>query len=205
MSYDRDDMMEHLATLKRYIVCVRVTKRPIFDFVSSSISPSDALTVFGYDDDYTFGILQSDVHWAWFTARCSTMKSDPRYTSNTVFDSFPWPQNPSKSVVKAVSEAAVALRTKRRELVEANNLCFRELYRTIELPGAHPLKTAIADLDSAVRKAFGMGKKTNTLQHLLELNRDLATQEANGLTITAPGLPPPFKKGDLQTADCILP
>jgi MmeI, target recognition domain len=36
--------------------------------------------------------LQSGIHWAWFKSRCSTLKGDFRYTADTVFDAFPWPQ-----------------------------------------------------------------------------------------------------------------
>src|SRR5207244_2738410 len=108
-SYAREEMIAAIGKLPRYIACARVTKRPIFDFVSSKIHPNDALQVFALDDDYSFGILQSSLHWVWFTERCSTLKSDPRYTSNTVFDSFPWPQNPSVTAVKKVACAAVSL------------------------------------------------------------------------------------------------
>ena len=45
-----------------------------------------------FADDYSFGILQSEIHWAWFTAKCSTLTARFRYTSDTVFDTFPWPQ-----------------------------------------------------------------------------------------------------------------
>jgi len=205
MSYPRDEMMEKLASMERYIVCVRVTKRPIFDFVSSAISPGDALTVFAYDDDYTFGILQSDVHWSWFIERCSTLKADPRYTSNTVFDSFPWPQNPSKSEVKAVAEAGAQLRELRRHLMQAHGLTLRQLYRSLELPGSHPLKEASTTLDSAVRKAFGMGKKVNSLGFLLQLNQSLAENEAKGIDVVGPGPAPVMKKGQHRTTDCIMP
>ncbi|MCG7509030.1 DNA methyltransferase [Mesorhizobium retamae] len=205
MSYARDAMMRAVAARKRYIVCVRVTKRPIFDFVSSAISPSDALTVFAYDDDYTFGILQSDLHWSWFVERCSTMKADPRYTSNTVFDSFPWPQAPTKAAVKDVAQSAVALRELRRELMEEHRLTLRELYRSLELPGAHPLKDATAALDAAVRKAYGMGKKVNPLQFLLKLNEELVDLEAAGHPIVGPGLPAGFNAGAYRTSDCISP
>ncbi len=50
------------------------------------------MTVFAFADDYSFGILQSGIHWAWFTAKCSTLTERFRYTSDTVFDTFPWPQ-----------------------------------------------------------------------------------------------------------------
>ena len=75
--------MAAIACLPRYIVCARVTKRPIFEFISSAIHPDGALSVFPFADDYSFGILQSGIHWAWFKARCSTLKGDFRYTSDT--------------------------------------------------------------------------------------------------------------------------
>ena len=85
-------MVSKINGIKRYIVCSRVTKRPIFEFVSSAIRPNDSLNVFPLDDDYSFGIFQSSFHWEWFIERCSTLKSDYRYTSDTVFDTFVWPQ-----------------------------------------------------------------------------------------------------------------
>lgn len=189
MSYPRRDMMAAIGDLPRYLVCGQVTKRPIFDFVDSSINPNAALTVFAHSDDYTFGILQSSLHWVWFEERCSTMKSDPRYTSNTVFDSFPWPQAPSLAAIKSVAQAGLELRAKRRELCAKHNMPLRELYRSMERPGDHPLKVVTAKLDAAVRKAYGMSPAANPLKHLLVLNLELAACEANGEAITAPGLP----------------
>ena len=42
--------------------------------------------VFPFADDYSFGILQSGIHWLWFTTKCSTLTERFRYTSDTVFD-----------------------------------------------------------------------------------------------------------------------
>ncbi len=206
MSYSRARLMAKLAGMNRYIVCGRVTKRPIFDFVSSEISPNDAITVFTHEDDYSFGILQSTLHWQWFDERCSTIKSDPRYTSNTVFDSFPWPQNSTLKQVKAVASAAVALRKLRRDLCSEHGLTLRELYRSIELPGDHPLKSATAALDKAVRAAYGMKAGEADLSFLLALNLKLAVAEENGEGIIGPGLPA-IAQGvaGLITSDCITP
>jgi hypothetical protein len=185
----RSHMLKAITKLPRYIVCGRVTKRPIFEFIDPLIHPNDALQVFPYSDNYSFGILQSDIHWSWFLGRCSTLKSDFRYTSNTVFDSFPWPQTPSDSTVGQVADAAVALRKKRDELRLKHNLSFRELYRSLELPGDHPLKDAHTDLDNAVRAAYGMTKTADALAVLLELNSQVAVAEAKGTTVQGPGLP----------------
>ena len=189
LSWGRPDLISAIGELTRYIVCGRVTKRPIFEFVDSDIHPNDALQVFPYDDDYSFGVLQSGIHWTWFTARCSTLKSDARYTSNTVFDSFPWPQTPTLADVKAVADAAVALRTLRNQLKAKHKKSLRDLYRTLELPGDQPLKTAQEKLDAAVRKAYGMTAKDDILSFLLTQNLQLAQLEEDGVLIQGPGLP----------------
>lgn len=189
MSYPRESLIKSLKERSRYIACGRITKRPIFDFVSTEINPNDALTVFSHSDNYSFGVLQSGFHWLWFSERCSTMKSDPRYTSNTVFDSFAWPQKPTMAQVKKVAKQAVALRKMREELRLKHNLSLRELYRTLELPGAHPLKAAHEALDTAVREAYGMSKKTDPLEFLLKLNGQIAAAEKAGEPIEGPGLP----------------
>lgn len=198
----RGEMLEAIADLKRYVVCVRVTKRPIFEFIDPTIHPNDALQVFPLDDDYSFGILQSDVHWDWFIARCSTLKADFRYTSNTVFDPFPWPQKPTAAQVRAVADAAVDLRQMRWDLRRKHGLSLRELYRANEKPGKHPLAEAQTRLNDAVRTAYGAPSSRDVLEFLLDLNHVCAAEEAGGQTIQGPGVPASFKKrSELVTDD----
>ena len=204
LSYRRPEMMNVLSDVPRYIVCARVTKRPIFVFVSSKVHPSDALSVFPFDDDYSFGILQSGFHWAWFTERCSTLGETFRYTSNTVFKSFPWPQSPSKEDVLSIAEAARAIRSIREQLCDEHELSLRDLYRSAELPGVHPLDSSHEDLDAAVRKAYGAKKSADPLRFLFELNQKLADLEAKGELIVGPGLPEDhWKNPSLRSDDCI--
>ncbi len=196
--------MAATARLPRYIACPRVTKRPTFEFISAKIHPDNALAIFAFADDYSFGILQSGVHWAWFKARCSTLKGDFRYTSHTVFDTFPWPQSPRAAQVKAVAEAARSLRALRREIMAANGWSLRELYRTLETPGANRLRDAHAALDSAVHSAYGMPEGHDVLAFLLDLNRALAEREEEGGSITPPGLPGFVRdRAEFMTSDCI--
>ncbi len=151
----------------------------IFEFIDSGIRPNDALQVFPLEDDYSFGILQCNIHWAWFVARCSTLKGDFRYTSDTVFDSFPWPQKPTLAQARKVADTAVALRKLRRKLMAENGWSLRELYRTLDLPGQNPLRAAQETLDAAVRAAYGMKAKDDPLAFLLALNGELAEREAS--------------------------
>jgi hypothetical protein len=204
MSYPRAELMHKIKGMKRYIVCGQVTKRPIFDFVSSSINPNAALTVFTHDDDYSFGILQSTIHWTWFVNRCSTLTERYRYTSNTVFDSFPWPQSPTLRQIQKVASASVALRELRRKLCSEHDLTLRELYRSMEQPGDHPLKKATAILDQAVRAAYGMKPAGDCLTFLLALNLKLAAAEVRGDEVIGPGLPSfAASRKDLRSKDCI--
>jgi SAM-dependent methyltransferase len=195
-----------ISKLTRYVACSRVTKRPIFELVSSEIHPDNTVIAFSFADDYSFGVLQSHTHWRWFNARCSTLGGTFRYTSDTVFDTFPWPQKPTREQVKAVAEAAVALRSLRRDTMQKLNYSLRDLYRTLDEAGDNPLRNAHARLDAAVRAAYGMPEDVDPLAFLLELNLACAAKEKAGEKITPPGLPlPPDEHSEFVTNDCIEP
>jgi len=178
----------------------------------------------------SFGILQSGIHWEWFKARCSTLGAGFRYTSDTVFDTFPWPQfevsrddreggegkkktsqpsRPSRDSlekIRAVGEAAVALRALRHEIMQDNGWSLRELYKSLETPGENRLRAAQAALDAAVRRAYGMKPDEDILAFLLKLNLELADKETKGEPIAPPGLPKNYPDPQkLVTEDCIKP
>jgi len=200
----RGELLERISQLTRYVACVRATKRPVFVFVSPSIHPNDALQVFPLEDDYSFGILQSDVHWKWFVERCSTLKREFRYTSDTVFDSFPWPQDPTEDNLKKVVNAARNLREIRTRTLVEHELTLRALYRLLETPGKNALKDAHLELDKAVKRAYGMSDKEDVLAFLLGANLECAEKEARGEEITGPGLPKWIKSRESYvSSDCI--
>lgn len=41
---------------------------------------------------YHFGILTSNIHMAWMRAVCGRLKSDYRYSTDIVYNNFPWPE-----------------------------------------------------------------------------------------------------------------
>ena len=195
--------MSAIAPLSRYIMCPRVTKRPIFEFVSTEIHPDGATIVFPFADDYSFGILQSGIH-SFGSGEVLKLKARFPLHADTVFDTFPWPQKPTREQIKAVAEAAVALRALRRETMRKLNYSLRDLYRTLEQPGDNPLRDAHARLDAAVRAAYGMPADADPLAFLLELNLACAAKEKAGEKITPPGLPLPREEQQrFVTEDCI--
>jgi SAM-dependent methyltransferase len=200
----RSELITGIECLPRYIVCSAVTKRPIFVFISSSVRPSNALKAFLFADDYSFGVLQSASHYHWFLAKGSSLKGDPRYTPDTVFDTFPWPQKPTRAQIKAVAEAAVALRALRRDTMRKLNYSLRDLYRTLDQPGDNPLRDSHARLDKAVRAAYSMAEDADPLAFLLELNLACAAKEKTGEKITPPGLPlPNIDRAAFISDDCL--
>ncbi len=79
-------------------------------------------------------------------------------------------------------------------------MSLRELYRTLELPGANRLRDAHAALGRAVGEAYAWGlppalRELEPLALLLALNQRCAAAEREGRAIVGPGLPA-FCDGD---------
>ena len=204
LSYGREDMLKTIHGLSRFIGCSRVTSRPIFELIDSKINPNDALMVFAFDDYYSFGIIHSTCHGLWFDEKCSTMKGDPRYTADTVWDTFPWPQNPTQKQVEKVAEAAMKLHRERAKTLKDHNMTLRDLYRLLEQPGKNPIKDLHAALDKAVMEAYGFDEKKDVLAQLLELNLSVAAKEEKKEKVQSPSWPEHIKgKEKFITDDCV--
>jgi hypothetical protein len=205
LSYPRGEMRQKVSSIPRYIACSRVTKRPIFEFIDTAIRPNDALMVFPLPDDYSFGILNSTLHWLWFTVRCSTMKKDFRYTSDTVFDTFPFPQSPNLAAMREIADASVNLRTIRHQIMQQKKWSLRELYRSLEQGTCQALQAAQQELDKAVRSLYGMAENQDPLEFLLNLNLEVAMKEDRGEPVIKAGFPEMFQEAiaEFITEDCV--
>jgi SAM-dependent methyltransferase len=172
----RADMLAAIGKLERYIATSRVAgneRLPVFTFVDASVRPGDSLTVFSLDDAYSFGILSSALHHHWLDGRCSRLKADPRYTSTTVFDSFPWPQAPTAQQVATIEQIVDELLAVRAENLAAG-MPLAEQYDTLRQPGRSRLRTLHGQLDDAVVDAYGFTSDDDPIVQLYALNRDLA-------------------------------
>ena len=184
----RGELLNAISGLTRYAVYVRHTKRPIFCFLQQCKTRFSALTCFAFADDYSFGILQS--------ARTGSGLSQNAPSSRAIFVH-------TRHNLRHLSLAAVSNKCtdRRRGLggrevrrVRAEALAvipggLRAVYRTLELPGKHPLKDAHAALDAAVLSAYGFSPKADLLKQLLDLNHAVAAKEKTGEPVTAPGVP----------------
>ena len=186
LAWRRADMVEAIEQLDRYIALTITAswERPsVYCFVDSSVRPAASLQVFSLDDDYSFGILSAAPHRRWFEARCSRLKADLRYTPNTVFDSYPWPQQPSSDDVQRITHAVkeiLILRATHSQM----GLTLARQYDVLRIPGKSQLRDLHQELDTAVLQAYGFSGDEDVLAQLLALNQDVA---AAGATARPPG------------------
>ncbi len=202
----RDEFFGSVKGHARMLVCPKVCSRPAFAFIAMQFVPNDTLKLFAFDDDYCFGMVQSRLHWEWTKAKGSRVRADIQYTT-TVWETFPWPQDPTDEQVAAVAEAGRALRRTRNTLMVENGWSLRQLYQAAEVDGPHPLKDAQAALDAAVADAFGIPPDQALIAFLLELNQLVAEDEKQGRKVRGPGLPDHLDPKDPRwmSTDCIEP
>jgi hypothetical protein len=188
LGWRRPELVTAISGMSRYIALSRVaveSRQSVYAFISPEIRPADALQVFAFEDDYSFGILHSTYHRAYFEERCSKMRVDLRYTPNTVWDTFPWPQAPTEAEVAAVARTAARLINLRDERL-ADGLSLEKQYNSLRDPGRNPLRKLQEELDAAVAAAYGFSAEDRVLAQLLALNLSMAEQERGGLTHPRP-------------------
>lgn len=118
-------MRKAVAPLSRFAAIARVSKRISISWQRKSVLASDATNVFAFDDDYSMGVLLSKAHDAWAWHPASTLKGDLRYTSTSVFETFPWPDPVTPAQRDAVAELSRAVVERRQEICKAENLGLR--------------------------------------------------------------------------------
>lgn len=195
-----------IARMKRFIACSNPQARPIFAFISTAFVPTNTLQAFAFEDDYSFGILQSDFHWRWTKACGGKVTERIRYTGE-VWRTFAWPQDPTDDQVASVAAHGRELRRVRTALMKENGWSLRSLYQGAEIEGAHPLKTAQQNLDASVREAYGAAGDQEAVEFLLELNGLVSEDEEKGRPVRGPGLPSHLEPRDSRwmSIDCIQP
>ena len=121
----RPAMLEQIGKLPKYISIPRVSKHHFCVWTHPSVTPGDALVVVASDQDVMLGILQSRIHDLWAVKQGTRMGvgNDPRYTSKSCFETFPFPDgmgprataadlaaNPAAQKIAAAAKALVDAR-----------------------------------------------------------------------------------------------
>ena len=115
---------------------------------------------------YHLGILQSIVHIIWTKAFCGYKDRRIRYSTEVVYNNFPWPIVSEKLRTK-IEKAASNILTIRSKYFDST---IADLYDDIAMP--KDLRVAHNSLDKLVYEAYGMSAKTSeedVLAHLCDL------------------------------------
>ena len=188
-----------VASLNRTLALTRVSRVAQPSFVPTGQVMSEQLVVFGYDDDFHFGVLSSAFHWWWAVSKASTLGAALRYTPTDCFETFPQPAYDA-----ATESAGRALDQHRAPLMIDNKEGLTKTYNRVHNPedhssGIQDLRDLHVALDLAVRHAYGWADldldhgywdtpqgrrltlgpaaRTEVLDRLLELNHQRYAEE----------------------------
>lgn len=138
-AWPRQGMRDALAPLRRYVAIGTHGKRMSVAWADPTTLPSNAVAVFAFDDDYSMGILLSSPHESWAWARSSTIGVGLRYTTDTAFETFPWPDPVTPTQREAIAAASRALYESRSALCLEHNIGLTKLYNLMDEGGFQDL------------------------------------------------------------------
>ena len=176
-------MRHALAPLKTYLVVPAHSKWFIFLPADSNWLPGNSTKVVASDDFYILGILTSNVHRTWVKAQSSTLKGDTRYTHNTCFETFPFPQTPTPKLIEQIRSIALELHEYRSQQMEKKQWGITKLYNEYFAETTSQLHKLHAKLDRLVLQAYSFNPDDDLLEKLLTLNLELAAKEKSGEAI----------------------
>jgi len=123
---------------------------------------------------FHFGVLTSEIHMTWVRYICGRLKSDFRYSSDIVYNNFPWPADLSDKQVENVEKAAQAVLDARTQFQTPSNgekgASLADLYDLSTMPPV--LVKAHQALDKAVDLCYRpqpFPNETKRIEYLFEL------------------------------------
>ena len=116
---------------------------------------------------FHFGILTSEMHQTWIHFVCGRLESRYRYSSDIVYNNFPWPENPLAKQLKTVEETAQKILDTRLKFPGSS---LADLYDPLTMPPE--LVKAHQELDKAVDLCYRSQpfmNETKRIEFLFEL------------------------------------
>ncbi len=119
-------------------------------FLPSDVIAANDLQMVPAASRYDFGLLTSSMHMAWIRVTSGRLKSDLRYSAKMMYNTFPWPENPSDKLRQAIETSAQAVLDARMQFPDAS---LADLYDPLTMPPI--LLKSHKELDKAVDAAYG--------------------------------------------------
>ena len=148
--------------------------------------PGDLNVVLVSSDRFVLGLVTSSVHRQWMHAQKSTLEDRTRYTHDTIFETFPFPQIVTPELVQQIRQTMTTLNDYRNEVMVARTWGITDLYNAYFHEPASQLAKHHQALDALVLKAYGWKASEDILSNLLDLNLELAEREMAGEKLVGP-------------------
>ncbi|MCB8751919.1 DNA methyltransferase [Planktothrix agardhii] len=173
-------MRKAIKNLSYYFTVPRVSKWAIFIPAEINWLPGDKSVVVVSEDYYILGILTSKFHRVWMNAQKSTLEDRTAYTHKTCFETFPFPQTPTKKIVEKIRETMIKLHEYRTEQMEKKQWGITQLYNEYFTEPSSQLYKLHQQLDKLAMEAYEFNPDDDLLEKLLKLNLELAEKEERG-------------------------
>jgi predicted ATP-binding protein involved in virulence len=152
-------LYEMLVGLQRCLVTARVTKHLCFSFQPTDRVFNEKIYVFPFDRTTQFAVLQSRVHSAWTWLLSSTTKTDLNYSASDCFETFPFPQSDTRTVIPALESIGQRLYDFRAQYMLDNNVGLTITYNRLKDPNweassISELRRLHEEMDRAVLDAY---------------------------------------------------
>ncbi|MDD6449516.1 MAG: methylase, partial [Lachnospiraceae bacterium] len=134
-----------------------------FGFMEKGSIPGDSISIAAGAGIYHFGVLESNVHMAWMRVVCGRLKGDYRYSSDIVYNNFPWP-SPTDSQKKKIEQTAQGILDARKMYPDSS---LADMYDPLTMPPE--LRKAHTLNDIAVMHAYGFSTKMTETDCVAEL------------------------------------
>ena len=145
-------------------------------FLQPDVVPLDSAQFIPNATLFHFAILISSVHMAWMRVVAGRLKSDYRYSSKIVYNSFVWPTDePSAALREELERTGQAILDARAAHPESS---LADLYDPLTMPA--DLRAAHAANDRAVLAAYGLKSDTSEpeiVAHLFKLYAEMAEKQ----------------------------
>lgn len=174
------DLFGAVEPLRRFIACPATAKRFHLIWCEEAWVPSNATSVFAFDDDFAMGVLSSTIHTLWATVQSTKLETRPRYTVAS-FMTFPWPQ-PTPTQQEAIADVSRRLYARRSEICLERQIGLTKLYNQMDDGAWQDLRDLHREADEAVAAAYGWPRSAahdadESNRRLLALNREIAAGE----------------------------
>ena len=154
----RNELYRSISEMDRVFVVAQVSKTVGFVAIPTNQVISMMCIVLIFDDYSDFGILQTTIHKEWVLKYASALKSDIRYTPSDVFETFPFPQNLTKTKEQQIEQIGESYHEHRQQLMLSIQLGLTKTYNAFHAQEIQPGITvdALQGLNKqAIDKQYG--------------------------------------------------